>query len=236
MNAVSAAKGAITVQQLTRAQVQIAQRVSESKATIPELTLQADVDMEHAAAISDQLGTEAGAGESRPCYDDLVVKACALALREHPRANAAYRDGAFELYERVNIGIAVAADDAILVPTIFDADRKSLLQIASEARSLATRVRERQAIPAELSGATFTVSNLGLYGVQSFAAIINPSQAAILAVGEVRRVPVVREERVVTGTRMKITLTCDHRILYGPAAAKFLARIRARLEEPASLL
>ena len=145
----------------------------------------------------------------------MVVKACAIALREHPRANAAYRDGAFELYERVNVGIAVATDDSLIVPTVFDADRKPLLDIAREARTLAERVRSRQITPAELSGATFTVSNLGMYGVTNFAAIINPPQAAILAVGELRELPVVRDGQVVPGSRMSIVLTCDHRILYG---------------------
>ena len=128
-----------------------------------------------------------------PSYNDMVVKACGLALREHPRANAAYRDGAFELYERVNVGIAVAAHDSLIVPTVFDADRKSLLEIARETRTLVERVRSRQITPAELSGGTFTVSNLGMYGVAGFEAIINPPQAAILAVGELREVPVVRE-------------------------------------------
>ena len=171
-----------------------------------------------------------------PSYNDMVVKACALALRDHPRANAAYRDGAFELYERVNVGIAVAADDSLIVPTVFDADRKSLLDISREARTLAERVRSRLITPAELSGATFTVSNLGMYGVASFAAIINPPQAAILAVGELREVPVVRDGQVVPGSRMSLVLTCDHRILYGAPAAEFLARVRQLLEQPLYLL
>ena len=166
----------------------------------------------------------------------MVVKACGLALREHPRANAAYRDGAFELYERVNVGIAVAAHDSLIVPTVFDADRKSLLEIAREARTLAERVRSHQITPAELSGGTFTVSNLGMYGVAGFAAIINPPQAAILAVGELREVPVVRDGEVVPGSRMSIALTCDHRILYGAPAAEFLARVRQLLEQPLYLL
>jgi pyruvate dehydrogenase E2 component (dihydrolipoamide acetyltransferase) len=166
----------------------------------------------------------------------MVIKACALALREHPRANAAYRDGAFELYERVNVGIAVAADDSLIVPTVFDADRKPLLDIAREARTLAERVRSRQITPGELSGGTFTVSNLGMYGVTDFAAIINPPQAAILAVGELREVPVVRDGQLVPGSRMSVVLTCDHRILYGAPAAEFLARVRQLLEQPLNLL
>ncbi len=230
------AKGVVTTVQPSRIQVQIAQRMAESKATIPDFTLHAEVDMEQAVGFRAQLRKAGRSGETLPSYNDMVVKACGLALREHPRANAAYRDGAFELYQRVNVGIAVAADDSLIVPTVFDADRKSLLDISREARTLAERVRSRQITPAELSGGTFTVSNLGMYGVADFAAIINPPQAAILAVGELREVPVVRDGQVVPGSRMSTVLTCDHRILYGAPAADFLARVRQLLEQPLNLL
>ena len=230
------AKGAVTIVQPSRIQVQIAQRMAESKATIPDFTLHAEVAMEQAVELRTQLRKAARGGDAVPSYNDMVVKACGLALREHPRANAAYRDGAFELYERVNVGIAVAAHDGLVVPTVFDADRKSLVEIAREARTLAERVRSQQITPAELSGGTFTVSNLGMYGVAGFAAIINPPQAAILAVGELREAPVVRNAQVVPGSRMNISLTCDHRILYGAPAAEFLARVRQLLEQPLYLL
>jgi pyruvate dehydrogenase E2 component (dihydrolipoamide acetyltransferase) len=230
------AKGVVTRLEPSRVQVQIAQRMAESKATIPDFTLHAEVDMEQAVGLRSQLRKAARGGDAVPSYNDMVVRASGLALREHPRANAAYRDGAFELYERVNVGIAVAAHDSLVVPTVFDADRKSLLEIAREARVLAERVRSRQVTPAELSGGTFTVSNLGMYGVAGFSAIINPPQAAILAVGELREVPVVREGQVVPGLRMSIALTCDHRILYGAPAAEFLSRVRQLLEQPLYLL
>ena len=230
------AKGVVTVVQPSRTQVQIAQRMSESKATIPDFTVDAEADMDQAVELRAQLRRAGQTGDAVPSYNDMVIRACALALRDHPRANAAYRDGAFELYERVNVGIAVAAEDSLIVPTVFDADRKSLLDIAREARTLAERVRSRLITPAELSGATFTVSNLGMYGVASFAAIINPPQAAILAVGELREVPVVRDGQVVPGSRMSLVLTCDHRILYGAPAAEFLARVRQLLEQPLYLL
>jgi pyruvate dehydrogenase E2 component (dihydrolipoamide acetyltransferase) len=230
------AKGVVTRVEPSRIQVQIAQRMSESKATIPDFTLHAEVAMEQAVELRTQLRKAGRGGDAVPSYNDMVVKACGLALREHPRANAAYRDGAFELYERVNVGIAVAAHDSLVVPTVFDADRKSLLEIAREARVLAERVRSRQVTPAELSGGTFTVSNLGMYGVAGFSAIINPPQAAILAVGELREAPVVRDAQVVPGLRMSIALTCDHRILYGAPAAEFLARVRQLLEQPLYLL
>jgi len=230
------AKGAVTIVPPSRTQVQIAQRMAESKATIPDFTLHAEVAMEQAVELRTQLRKAARGGDPVPSYNDMVVKACGIALREHPRANAAYRDGAFELYERVNVGIAVAAHDSLVVPTVFDAGRKSLVEIAREARTLAERVRSQQITPAELSGGTFTVSNLGMYGVAGFAAIINPPQAAILAVGELREVPVVRERQVVPGSRMSIALTCDHRILYGAPAAEFLGRVRQLLEQPLYLL
>ena len=230
------AKGAVTRLEPSRVQAQIAQRMAESKATIPDFTLHAEVDMEQAVELRSQLRKAARGGDVVPSYNDMVVRASGLALREHPLANAAYRDGGFELYERVNVGIAVAAHDSLVVPTVFDADRKSLVEIAREARMLAERVRSRQITPAELSGGTFTVSNLGMYGVAGFSAIINPPQAAILAVGELREVPVVREGQVVPGLRMSIALTCDHRILYGAPAAEFLARVRQLLEQPLYLL
>jgi pyruvate dehydrogenase E2 component (dihydrolipoamide acetyltransferase) len=242
------AKGAVTTLPPSRIQVQIAQRMSESKATIPDFTLHAEVAMEQAVELRTQLRKAGRGGDGErsaapdggalaiPSYNDMVVKACGLALREHPRANAAYRDGAFELYQRVNVGIAVAAHDSLVVPTVFDVDRKSLLEIAREARRLAERVRSRQVTPAELSGGTFTVSNLGMYGVAGFSAIINPPQAAILAVGELREVPVVRDAQVVPGLRMSIALTCDHRILYGAPAAEFLGRVRQLLEQPINLI
>jgi pyruvate dehydrogenase E2 component (dihydrolipoamide acetyltransferase) len=174
-------------------------------------------------------------GEVVPSFNDMIVKACALALRERPRANGAYRDGRFELYSRVNVGIAVAARDALVVPTVFDADRKGLRQIATDSRALAQRVRDAQITPPELSGATFTVSNLGMYGVDSFAAVINPPQAAILAVGAIVERPVVRDGEVATAHLMRVNLACDHRILYGAEGAEFLARVRALLEEPLAL-
>ncbi len=170
------------------------------------------------------------------------MKACALALREHPRANGSYRDGRFELHSRVNVGVAVAVDaedalnSALVVPTVLDADSKSLGEIARETGALAARVREGTITPPELSGATFTVSNLGMYGVRSFTAIVNPPQAAILAVGAVQpRAVVVDDGRIAARHTMAITLSCDHRILYGADAALFLARIRELLQEPAAL-
>ncbi len=229
------AKGTVGYEDPSKLQSTVARRMSESKATAPHFYLEAEIDMSRLVAARSQIKAGAKEGDVVPSFNDMVVKACALALREHPRANGAYRDGRFELYSRVNVGVAVAAKDALVVPTIFDADQKSLRQIATDARALAQRVRNGQITPPELSGATFTVSNLGMFGIDSFAAVINPPQAAILAVGAIVERPVVRDGQTTTAHLMRVNLACDHRILYGAPAAEFLARIRALLEEPLAL-
>ncbi len=233
--AAETAKGHTSYEELSKTQQVIARRMAESKATAPHFYLRASVDMSEAVKGRAQVKARAVAGDVVPSFNDMVVKACALALREYPRANGAYRDGRFELYSRVNVGVAVAAEDALIVPTLFDADRKGLRQIAQESRALATKVREGQITPPELSGATFTVSNLGMYGIEGFSAVINPPQAAILAVGAIEERPVVRDGEITTAHLMQVDLACDHRILYGAPAAEFLARVRALLEEPLSL-
>ena len=229
------AKGQVSYEDLSKTQQVIARRMSESKATAPHFYLRASVDMSRAVAGRALLKETTSEGGVVPSFNDMVVKACALALREHPRANGAYRDGRFELYSRVNVGVAVAAENALVVPTVFDADSKGLRQIASESRALAQRVREGQITPPELSGATFTVSNLGMYGIDGFSAVINPPQAAILAVGAIVERPVVHDGEIATAHLMQVDLACDHRILYGAPAAEFLARVRALLEEPLAL-
>jgi pyruvate dehydrogenase E2 component (dihydrolipoamide acetyltransferase) len=226
------AKGDITIQELTRIQQVIARRMAESKATVPEFTLRTEIDMEGCVELRAQLKAIGG---DVPSYNDMVVRACALALREYPRANGSYKDGKFELHSRVNVGVAVAATDALVVPTIFDADRKSLREIARETRAAAERVRAGTVTPPELSGGTFTVSNLGMFGVTDFTAVINPPQAAILAVGALAPRAVVRDGQLVARNTMAVVLACDHRILYGADAAQFLARIRALLEQPLAL-
>jgi len=229
------AKGEVTVEELSKLQSTIARRMSESKATAPHFYLEAEIDMSRAVEARARVKAAAAEGDVVPSFNDMVVKACALALREHPRANGAYRDGRFELYSRVNVGIAVAAEDALVVPTVFDADRKGLRQIASESRALAEKVRDGKITPPELSGGTFTVSNLGMYGIDNFSGVINTPQAAILAVGAIKERPVVRDGELTSAHLLYVTLSCDHRILYGAPAAEFLARVRTLLEEPLSL-
>jgi pyruvate dehydrogenase E2 component (dihydrolipoamide acetyltransferase) len=229
------AKGQTTYQELSKLQATVARRMAESKATAPHFYLNAEIDMSRAVEARTRIKAAAAEGEIVPSFNDMVVKACAIALREHPRANAAYRDGRFELYSRVNVGVAVAGQEALVVPTVFDADLKGLRQIAANVRELAAKVRDGTVIPPELSGGTFTVSNLGMYGIDSFAAVINTPQAGILSVGAISERPVVRDGGVTTAHLMAVTLACDHRILYGADGAEFLARIRALLEEPVSL-
>ncbi|MBV9607295.1 MAG: 2-oxo acid dehydrogenase subunit E2 [Solirubrobacterales bacterium] len=219
--------------ELTRIQQRIASRMAESRATVPDFEVEVEIDMDDCMGLREELAAHA---DPAPSINDMVVKACALALTRHPRANGSYRDGGFELHDEVNVGFAVAAPDALLVPVIRDANRKSVAEIARESRALALRAREGKIAPPELSGATFTVSNLGMYGITRFTAVINPPQAAILAVGAVRAKPVVCDGALAIGRTMSATLASDHRILYGADAAAFLGEVRDRLESPIGLL
>ena len=232
---VETAKGSVEAFELSKLQQTVARRMAESKATAPHFYLTSEIDMSRAVDARARIKSASAEGEIVPSFNDMIVKACAIALREFPRANGSYRDGKVEEFSRVNVGVAVAAQDALVVPTVFDADLKGLREIASETRRLADAVRDGTVTPPELSGGTFTVSNLGMFGVTSFSAVINPPQAAILAVGSIDQVPVVRDGGIVPGHRMSATLACDHRILYGADGARFLAKVRDLLEEPVFL-
>lgn len=229
-----AARGEVTRQSLSRAQALIATRMSESRREIPDFEVRVRVDAEPITSLRALLKSEAEA--IVPSVNDFIVKAAALALAEQPRANGAYRGDAWELYDHVNIGIAVATDDGLVAPTIRDANHKPIGEITRTTRDLSARAREGCVAPSELDGATFTVSNLGMLGVDSFTAVIPPGQAAILAVGALLRVPVVRDDAVLPGVVVDLTLACDHRILYGSDAARFAVRIRELLERPYLLL
>jgi pyruvate dehydrogenase E2 component (dihydrolipoamide acetyltransferase) len=210
-------KGDVDVLELTPTQATIARRMVESSTTIPVFTVSAEIDMSLIAAMRE--GVADG-----PSLNDFIVKAAAVALRDFPRFNSSYADGKIECYSRVNIGIAVATDDALLVPVVADADRKTLAEIAGETRRLAEGARKRTLQPDDLHDATFTVSNLGMFGVSTFTAIIDPPQVAILAVGGLR-------DGFVT-----VTLSCDHRVVYGADGARFLAKLRELLEQPLTLV
>jgi pyruvate dehydrogenase E2 component (dihydrolipoyllysine-residue acetyltransferase) len=215
-------KGDVELREPDRAQRTIARRSAEARATVPDLELSADVDMGAALAVRAQTGCSVTA---------LLLRACAAALRDVPEANAAYRDGRFELYSRINVGLTIATGATYTVPTVFDCDRKSLDALSDEAARLASRAMEGQLTAPELAGATFTLCNVGASGVTSTAPLIVPPQAAAVAAGAIREVPVVRSGALVPGHSMTITLACDHRILYGAQAAQFLTAIKSHLEE-----
>jgi pyruvate dehydrogenase E2 component (dihydrolipoamide acetyltransferase) len=224
------ARGAVQIVELSATQATIARRMAQSTAEIPSFTVSADADVSQVIAL--RLGAREESA-AVPSLNDFVVKAAALGLRELPRFNASYVDGRVECYSRVNVGIAVAVDDALLVPVVADADRRTLGEIAAETRRLADGARTRSLRPHDLHGGTFTVSNLGMFGVRSFTAIVDPPQTAILAVGAVRRDPVETAGGGV-GFRdvMTLTLSCDHRVVYGADGARFLSRVCELLGRP----
>jgi pyruvate dehydrogenase E2 component (dihydrolipoamide acetyltransferase) len=228
------AKGETAVHELSRLQRTVARRMAESRATVPDFELRCEVDMSEIVELRKRLRDVT---DPLPSYNDFIVKGVALALRQFPGVNGAYHDATVETYSRVNVGVAVAADEALVVPTIFDADRLSLGEISRKSRELAGRVRDGSIAPADLGGATFTVSNLGMYGVDSFSAVINPPQAAILAAGSLKPRAIVDEDgNIVARPTVVLTLACDHRVLYGADGARFLARVRELLERPDALI
>jgi pyruvate dehydrogenase E2 component (dihydrolipoamide acetyltransferase) len=234
--AAESSKGTVNQISLSRVQSTIARRMSASRATVPDFAIEVDVQADALVALRDQLREAVSDADPLPSYNDFIVKASALALRAFPRVNGAYRDGHVEEYSRVNVGVAVAAEGALHVPVVADADQKSIGTIARETRRLAERGREGALTPAELSGGTFTVSNLGMFGITRFAAVINQPQAAILTAGALERRAVVRDDQVVAAHVVTLTLCADHRILYGADAAVFLAAVRSYLEKPLRLL
>jgi pyruvate dehydrogenase E2 component (dihydrolipoamide acetyltransferase) len=224
------ARGEVTIVELTPTQVTIARRMAQSAAEIPTFSVSANADVSEAVALRRGAREES---QHAPSLNDFVVKAAALVLREFPRFNASYVDGRIHGYSRVNVGVAVAADDALLVPVVTDADRRSLAEIATETRRLVEGARTRSLRLEELHGGTFTVSNLGMLGVHAFTAIVDPQQTAILAVGSVRRAPVEDDaRRVVFRDEMTLTLSCDHRVVYGADGARFLSRLCELLARP----
>ena len=208
--------------------------MAESAATIPVFTVSSDIDVSTMSMLRREARDRQ---EEVPSINDFVVKAAAIVLAELPRFNASWHDGQVALHSRINVGVAVATEDALLVPVVRDADRKSITEIADETRRLADAARRRALGPEDLSDGTFTVSNLGMFGARAFTAIIDPPQVAILAVGAARRAPVEDARGGVTFRDvMTVTLTCDHRVVYGADGARFLSRLRELLESPLVLL
>ena len=224
---------------LTSMRRAIARRLVQSKFTAPHFYLTVDVDMEQAVTFRAQLNALAEAQRrGKVSINDLITKACAVALRAHPYVNASWAEeaGEIRLHEAVHVAIAVAIDDGLITPVIRDADRKGLAQIAEESKDLATRAREKKLTPDEFEGSTFTTSNLGGQGIEAFTSIINPPNVCILAIGAVRDEPVVKGGAVVPGKRMKLTLSCDHRVVDGARGAAFLTALQGYLEQPLTML
>ena len=219
---------------LSQIRATIAKRLPLSKAPVPHFYVTSEVAMDRAWELREELN--ALEGQPKVSVNDLVVRACALALLRHPGVNASFQGESIRVWHRAHIGIAVALDDGLITPVLRDCQAKSLAQIAVEARDLAERARVRKLRVTELSGATFSISNLGMYDVVEFSAIINPPEGAILAVGSVRRVPVVDDGGLGVGRRMALTLSCDHRAMDGAMGARFLQDVKRLLEEPLRLL
>jgi pyruvate dehydrogenase E2 component (dihydrolipoyllysine-residue acetyltransferase) len=220
---------------LTPTQRVIARRMAETTATVPHFRLSADVDFGEVLRLRKRL--RSAVGDSAPTVNDIVVALAGRALREHPAVNSAFAGDAIERFERVNIGIAVARPGALLVPVVRDADRRSLGEIARETAALIERVRTSTSTPADLQDGTFTVSNLGMYGISAFDSIVNAPEAAILSVGAAQPRALVGEDGAVTSRPYAtLTLACDHRAVYGADGAAFLARLRALLESPEVLV
>ncbi len=211
----------------------IARRLSESKFTSPHFYVTVDIDME--AAMEARKGINE-ISDVKISFNDIIVKACSVALRRHPSINSSWMEDVIRQHGDVNIAIAVAVEDGLMTPVIRHADKKSLRQISAETRELAGLSRDRKLQPEQMQDSTFTISNLGMFGIEEFTAIINPPNASILAVGAIRDEAVVKNGEIVAGKRMKVTLSNDHRVVDGASAAEFLSTVRSLLENPLAML
>ncbi len=210
----------------------IAKRLSESMFTAPHFYVSMEIEMDAAVSLREQLSA---AAETKVSFNDLIVKACAVALTRFPMVNASWAGDKIVTHGEVHLGIAVSIPDGLITPVVRNADRKSVVEISREVRDLAARARDKKLKPEEFMGSTFTTSNLGMFDVKEFTAIINPPDSAILAIGSVRKQPVVRGETLAVGHRMTVTLSSDHRVVDGALAAQFLREVRRLLESPISL-
>lgn len=211
----------------------IARRLAESKFTAPHFYLTLDIDMDNAMAFRTSVNATEGYKIS---FNDIVVKAVALSLRKHPTVNSSWMGDFIRRNQHVNIGVAVAVEDGLLVPVVRFADTKGFMQISSEVKDFAGRAKEKKLQPADWEGNTFTISNLGMFGIESFTAIVNPPDSCILAVGGIKEVPVVKNGQVVPGNVMKVTLSCDHRVVDGASGSAFLQTFKNYMENPVSML
>ncbi len=211
----------------------IARRLLESKNGAPHFYLTIEVDMDNAMAARTAIN---GIPDTKVSFNDLVIKACAAALRKHPKVNTSWMGDKIRQYAHIHIGVAVAVEDGLLVPVVRFADQKSLSQISAEVKDLGKRAKDKKLQPADWEGNTFTVSNLGMFGIDEFTSIINSPESCILSVGAIKQVPVVKNNQVVPGNVMKVTLACDHRTVDGATGAAFLQTLRIYLENPVTIL
>jgi len=218
---------------VTQMRKTIARRLAESKFSAPHFYLTMEIDMTEALNQRKMMVEKHGVKFS---FNDLIIKACALALRNHPAINSSWLGDSIRFNGNINIGVAVAVEDGLLVPVVRNADHKGVIQIGDEVRVLATKAKEKKLQPSEWEGNTFTISNLGMFGIDEFTAIINPPDACILAVGGISQKPIVANNEIVIGHIMKVTLSCDHRVVDGATGAQFLQEVKRYLETPLSMI
>jgi pyruvate dehydrogenase E2 component (dihydrolipoamide acetyltransferase) len=211
----------------------IAKRLSESKFTAPEFYLTMEINMDKAVESRAKLNDISPVKIS---FNDMVLKACALALKQHPKVNSSWQGDTIRVNHHVNIGVAVAVEEGLLVPVVRFADQKSLSTIAAEVKDFAKKAKDKKLQPSDWEGSTFTISNLGMFGIEEFTAIINPPDSCILAIGAINQVPIVKDGQIKIGNIMKVTLTCDHRVVDGASGAAFLQTLQGLLEEPLRML
>ena len=204
--------------------------------TIPHYYLTIDTDIAPLADARKAMNAELEALGKRVSLNDLIIRAAAVALRRVPEVNASWMDKEIQYHQVVDISIAVAIEDGLMTPVLRDADRKGVAQIADEVRDLAERARDKKLQPEEMSNGTFSISNLGMFGIEAFTAVINPPEGAILAVGTIRNEPVVEGQTIVPGRRMRFTMSCDHRIIDGATGARFMAAFKRIVESPLNML
>lgn len=226
-------QGAYTDTLVSQMRKTIARRLSESLYSAPHFFLTMEINMDNIIELRKQVNA---ISEVKTSFNDWVVKAVSMALRKHPKINASWLGDKIRTYHYINIGVAVAVDEGLLVPVIRNTDQKTITQISTETKQLAEKAKNKELQPTDWEGNTFTISNLGMYGIDEFTAIINPPDACILAVGGIKETPIVKNGQIVIGSIMKVTLSCDHRIVDGAMGAAFLQTLKTLLEEPFKIL
>lgn len=221
---------------LTQIRKTIAKRLAQSIGPVPTFYLTSEVDMERVAEAREGLNAQGGQAAAKVSFNDIAIKATALALRQHPACNAWWQEDRIRYWNEVHLSIAVAVEDGLITPVVRHADQKSLREIGAEVRDLAARARERRLMPEEYSGGTFSLSNLGMFDIEQFTAIINPPEAGILAVGSVTPKAVAEGSAVTVRRRMRLTMSCDHRVIDGATGAAFLRTLKSMLENPLALV